>query len=151
MTKLAEIAPTNEYACNAFVPERKLITAGERPASIWFRGGMVRIDIHDAWYLAHYQNLMLIARRTHTDCGINATGRNLTGATFRTIMRMLRTFIIEQTYWYAKFGLTPPRFRHGKKKTTKLTLTDLQQHSNRGSDLSPQDWNVIDAFCGKKG
>lgn len=87
----------------------QLITAGERPASVWFNGYELRIDVHDAFYIRTCRHLLALMASTHPDRGENKNHKRLTGHTFLKAGTSLRSFRATESVWYGKRGLKPPR------------------------------------------
>src|SRR3989344_6376516 len=94
-----------------------LITAGSRPASVFFRGGFVRIDVHDAWYKRTLRRLKADIVALHPDKVISGFRRrrpfphrriNLATA-YNQALRSLQIWKREQEEWYAEFGLESPK------------------------------------------
>ena len=114
------------------------LTAGERPASIYYRGGEVRIDVHDAWYLAECARLMAIMRHLHPDRNRQRTKHN-TG--FRRACQYLRRFQREQqALWYDEFGLNAPRFRKQGLPSVKAKRTRVRPSIRRGLSTGVARW-----------
>jgi hypothetical protein len=96
--------------------EALLLSAGERPASVFFRGGEVRIDVHDAWHERTLRRLKADIVALHPDKALSGFRRRghmcrlVTKATaFQYAQRNLKLWIWEETQWYATFGLKPLR------------------------------------------
>src|SRR2546426_1984041 len=100
--------------------EPLLLTAGERPASVFFRGGEVRIDIHDAWHERTLRRLKADIVALHPDKALSGFRRrgNMShlvpkATAYRYAQRNLKLWMWEQTQWYATFGLKPLRVAGG--------------------------------------
>lgn len=112
-----------------------LITAGDRPASVFYRGGEVRIDVHDAWYSRLRNRMLADLRALHPDtAGFHDDRRTYrgygftNGAAFRYASRLFKSWQAEQREWYAEFGMTPPR--HGATRREKTPMAKLWDHNS---------------------
>jgi len=110
-----------------------LLSAGERPASVFFRGGEVRIDVHDAWHERTLRRLKADIVALHPDKALSGfrrrrkMRRSVTKATlYKYAQRNLRRWIAEQIQWYATFGLKPLRVI-GIAQVTTLLYTNLDE------------------------
>ncbi len=81
-----------------------LLTAGIRPASIWYDGLEVRIDLRDRWHCLTCRHYLSIMQRTHPDRPASRTG-----SLFRLASKALRNYRKRELKWYARRGLNLPR------------------------------------------
>lgn len=94
----------------------KLLTAGPRPASVYFRGGEVMIYIHDLYYSTMRRRILADLAAFHPDSGSRRRRRVMdrprTQATqFKVVLDHYQVWLREQRQWYAAFGLLPPKHR----------------------------------------
>lgn len=102
--------------------ERLLITAGLRPASVFYRNGEVRILEHDEWYHTRRLRMLEDLKALHPDTSkFHEARRDSTlipatcyrpvnlGRTFDYAVHILGVWEAEQEKWYAVFGLKPPK------------------------------------------
>lgn len=96
--------------------EPLLLSAGERPASVFFRGGEVRIDVHDSWHERTFRRLKADIVALHPDKALSGfrrrgnMSRSVTKATaYNYAQRNLKLWMWEEAAWYSTFGLKPPR------------------------------------------
>ena len=95
----------------------RLLTPGDRPASVLFRGGTVCIHVHDEWYLRQLTRIKADLKALHPDADRRnrrrITGRAIVnGASFKQLVRSAKFFLKAQAHWYAAFRLKPPKYRH---------------------------------------
>lgn len=120
--------------------EQLLLSAGERPASVFFRGGEVRIDMHDAWYRSTLRRIKADIVALHPDMANNGFRRRremcrtvIKATVFKYAQRNLKSWMREQDEWYATFGLMPPRVIGVARVTTFLYapyITDAYKGSS---------------------
>ncbi len=125
-----------------------LLSAGERPASVFFRGGEVRIDVHDAWHEHILRRLKADIVALHPDKALSGFRRrgNMSrlvtkGNAFRYAQRNLKLWMWEQTQWYATFGLKPPRVT-GIAHVTTLVYTTMCNGSYYVLPAKPQHRHI---------
>ena len=124
--------------------EQLLLSAGERPASVFFRGGEVRIDVHDAWHERTLRRLKADIVALHPDKALSgfrrrrSTSRSVTTAdAYRYAQRNLKLWMWEQMQWYATFGLKPIRVK-GIAHVTTLLYTNACNRSYYVPPTKPQ-------------
>ena len=93
-----------------------LLSAGERPASVYYRGGEVRIDVHDAWHERTFRRLKADIVALHPDKALSGFRRRgnmsrlvVKATAYKYAQRNLTLWMWEQEAWYATFGLKPLR------------------------------------------
>ena len=124
--------------------EPLLLSAGERPASVFFRGGEVRIDVHDAWHERTLRRLRADIVALHPDKALSGFRRrgNMSrlvpkATAYRYAQRNLKLWMWEQTQWYATFGLKPLRVA-GMAHVSKLLYTNTYNRSYYILPAKPQ-------------
>lgn len=97
-----------------------LLTSGSRPASVFYRGGEVRIDIHDATFLRTNGLFLSDLQAYHPDTRFHHTARrkgslhrnrDYKADRFIRILKAYRNWRGSESRWYAMFGLLPPKGR----------------------------------------
>lgn len=113
--------------------EPKLITAGSRPASVAYRGGIVYIHHHDVWYLKIRQAMLDDIMALHPDTKRQFAFRRRNGqcndadGTHRVLKHMMRLYVqwmANQRLWYKEFKMQPPKFRARFRSNNKRPLYD---------------------------
>lgn len=90
-----------------------LITAGDRPASVWYRNGEVFIHAHDEQYLRMCRHMLALLRQAHPDRNAACKdGRRRNGTGFTRIKHALVSYQRQERAWYAMLGLKPPKVTH---------------------------------------
>ena len=119
--------------------EPLLLSAGERPASVFFRGGEVRIDVHDAWHERTLRRLKADIVALHPDKAMSGfrRRRNMSRLVTKATQRNLQLWMWEQTQWYATFGLKPLRVTGIARVTTPL-YTNMHNGSSYVLPAKPQ-------------
>jgi hypothetical protein len=107
--------------------ELLLLSEGERPASVFFRGGIVRIDVHDEWHERTLKRLKADIVALHPDKALTGFRRRRNNRrlvakaiAFKYAQRNLKRWMSEQMQWYAAFGLKPLRVTGMAQVTTFL-------------------------------
>lgn len=119
--------------------EPVLITAGARPASVYYRGGEVRVDIHDEWYLRSRKRMLEDIKALHPDTASahqdrrsidsGGTRDTVNGHTYNQAAGVLKHWEAEQKTWYATFDLEPPRHRRERSAEPATTKRKLWRKS----------------------
>ena len=134
---------------NCSPPAQKLLGAGAgRPASIYFRGGIINIIAHDLFYLEKRKQFIQDLKAFHPDSRhLPHPGRLYTDlrkgsgrSTWNVIQKLFREFEREHRAWYKTFGLEPPRASLFKAPPKKKKL--FKEHKNgewRGGYVPPTD------------
>jgi hypothetical protein len=78
-------------------------TLGDRPAFITHGNCRIAVAIHDGWYLSERARLRRRSAKAHPD----AIGKS-NSAAFRHAWKAYHEWELEQTAWYAPYGLVPP-------------------------------------------
>ncbi len=121
-----------------------LLTAGERPASVYYRGGEVRIDVHDAWHERIFRRLKADIVALHPDKALSGFRRRrnmrrvITVATaYKYAQRNLYLWMLEQELWYDTYGLKPPHVT-GIVQVTGYLYTEMHDGSSYVLPAKPQ-------------
>jgi len=124
--------------------EPLLLSAGERPASVFFRGGEVRIDVHDAWHERTLRRLRADIVALHPDKALSGFRRRgnmarlIPKATaYRYAQRNLKLWMWEETQWYATFGLKPLRVA-AEARVSNLPSTNTYKPTDYNLPAKPQ-------------
>lgn len=114
--------------------ELLLLSEGERPASVFFRGGIVRIDVHDEWHERTLKRLKADIVALHPDKALSGFRRRRNSRrqvakaiAFEYAQRNLKRWMSEEVQWYAAFGLKPLRVT-GMAQVTTFLYTRLDDH-----------------------
>jgi len=118
-----------------------LITAGQRPASVYHRGGEVRIDIHDAMFTRTNGQFLADLQAMHPDTMIqhnhrrryafHGSRKEWTGYGFASVMRTYKAWLAKEKKWYAVFGLLPPKSRKVVHRTGAIKAPQNQYSRQR--------------------
>ncbi len=121
-----------------------LLTAGPRPASVFYRGGEVRIDVHDAWHERTFRRLKADIVALHPDKALSGfrrrgkMSRHITKATaYKYAQRNLTLWMWEQEMWYGTYGLKPPHVT-GIVQVTGYLYTEMRNGSSYVLPAKPQ-------------
>jgi hypothetical protein len=87
-----------------------LITAGPRPASVFFRGGEIMIRTHDIYHITMRRRMLRDLHDLHPDGGARRRIKQsiAKGSIFRQALSHYRTWLGEERRWYRVFSLSPP-------------------------------------------